>query len=542
MKLVSVAEMVALEKAAVEAGLSYNDMMENAAAGLADHVDIAHSHLEEKTVLGLVGKGNNGGDTLIALALLAERGWQASGYIMDSRDPGDGLLDRLQSAGGKVVHQSQDKGLTKLRAAIRGHAILLDGILGTGIKLPLKDPAAGLLKSTRNTLAKLSSSPPVVIAVDCPSGVDCDTGEVADECIKADVSVCMAAVKLGMLQMPAFEYLGEIVVVDIGLPAKLKQWKKIERSVVDANLVRSLLPRRALDSHKGTFGTTLVVAGSANYTGAALLAGEAAYRVGAGLVSMAVPQSLWVALSGVFPEAIWVPLNEENGAISFTAVKEVQKHTPKASALLIGPGLGLEESTGKFLSGLLSGGGEPGSRAVGLLKRDQDLPGDSRAALPPMVVDADGLKLLAEIDNWHALLPAGSVLTPHPGEMAAMTGLSSRDVQEQRMAIAEKYAEKWGHVVVLKGAFTIISSPRGESAVIPVASPALARAGTGDVLAGMTAGLLAQGLGAFDAACSAAWMHAQAGLAAAREHGTTATVLARDLLRNLPGVYRDLDK
>ncbi|MFN2152908.1 MAG: NAD(P)H-hydrate dehydratase, partial [Anaerolineales bacterium] len=255
-----------------------------------------------------------------------------------------------------------------------------------------------------------------------------------------------------------------------------------------------------------------------NYSGAILLAGEAAFRSGAGWVTLAVPGPLHAALASAFVEATWLLLPHEGGFIAAEAAELVRANLSKPTALLVGPGFGMQDGSRDFIAGLLA--------------EDQQL--------PALVVDADGLKLLAQLPNWWELPPAPAVLTPHPGEMAILTGLSSGEIQADRLRIAEMYARTWGHVVVLKGAFTLIAAPNGRTAVIPVATPALARAGTGDVLAGVIAGLRAQGLPAFEAAAAAAWIHAQAGLRAAETLGSTATVLAGDVLAATVDVLADL--
>ncbi len=382
--------------------------------------------------------------------------------------------------------------------------------------------------------------PPYIIAVDCPSGIDCDSGEAASECLPADLTVTMAAVKRGMLKLPAFEFVGDLALVDIGLPDELSSFYDLKTEVADYELVSGLLPDRALDSHKGTFGTALIVAGSINYTGAALLAGTAAYRSGAGLVTMAVPGPLHGVLAGQLPEATWILLPHEMGSIAGNA-SALTKSLESASALLVGPGFGLEAKTKEFLEGLLTG--KPNARKqtsqIGFVR--QDVNEDVPVNLPPMVVDADGLKLLAGISDWHMKLPPLSVLTPHPGEMSVLTGLSKEEIQIDREAVAAKYAKEWGHVVVLKGAFTVIAAPNGQLTMIPVASPALARAGTGDVLAGLIVGLRAQGLDAYDAAVAGAYIHAEAGLLAAEDLGTTASVLASDILNTIVDVISELE-
>ena len=538
MKLVTVTQMQAIEKEADAHGLTYGMMMENAGQGLADVVlDLFFDEMEPE-VVGLVGPGNNGGDTLVAMTALIEEGWKAHAYLVKRRK--DDLVRRFTDAGGEVI-ASKD-GFDQLAEAIEVADVLLDGVLGTGIRLPLKKDVAELLSEVNDVLDSLDEAP-LVLAVDCPSGVDCDTGEVAEETIAADLTVTMAAVKQGLLKLPAFEYAGELEVVDIGLSNDLESLNAVTAEVAEANLVAALLPERPLEAHKGTFGTALIAAGSVNYTGAAVLAGEAAYRVGAGLVTLAVPAPLHGALAGHFPEATWVLLPHEAGRVSENASDVLAKNFEQASALLLGPGFGTETTTKVFLENLLAGRSAQKKAAarIGFVHVEAKPAEETENNLPPMVIDADGLKLLAQIRDWAAKLPPFSILTPHPGEMSVLTGLSKEEIQEDRQNIALKFAKEWGHVVVLKGAFTVIASPDGRLTMIPVASPALARAGTGDVLAGLVVGLRAQGLDAFDSAVAGAWIHAQAGLYAADDLGTAASVLAGDVLNSVPDVISDLE-
>ena len=540
MKLVTVSQMQAIEKEADLGGLTYDQMMENAGRGLADIIlDLyADDAAEKPEILGLVGSGNNGGDTLVALSALAEAGWKARAYPVKRKK--DDLVKRFTDAGGEVL--SGESAFEKLAEAIGTADVLLDGVLGTGIKLPLKKEVADLLSEVNDVLEGLDEFP-LVIAVDCPSGVDCDSGEVADETIPADLTVTMAAVKQGMLKLPAFEYVGDIEVVDIGLPDDQASFKEIKAEVADEEMVSALLPERALDAHKGTFGTALIAAGSVNYTGAALLAGEAAYRVGAGLVTMAVPAPLHGTLAGRIPEVTWVLLPHELGVISASGAEVLAKNFERVSALLVGPGFGTENSTREFIENILEGkySAKKAAQRIGFVRQEAEKSEENQAKLPPLILDADGLKLLAKISDWQKKVPAPAILTPHPGEMAVLTGLSKEEIQENRQEIASRYAKEWGHVVVLKGAFTVIAEPDGRTAIVPVATPALARAGTGDVLAGLIVGLRAQGLEAFEAAVAGAWIHAQAGLYAADDLGTTASVMAGDVLDSVIDVLSDLE-
>jgi hydroxyethylthiazole kinase-like uncharacterized protein yjeF len=541
MKLVTVAQMREIEKEADLKGLPYAEMMENAGRGLAEIINDFTVDNEWEEVFGLVGSGNNGGDTLVALTHLAQAGWHASAYLV-KRKKNDELVVRLQTAGGEVAFAEADEDFSALTSYIESAELVLDGLLGTGTRLPLKDEISNVLQRSRYIMGEMEDRP-YVIAVDCPSGVDCDSGDAALECIPADLTVTMAAVKRGLLKLPAFEFVGDLAVVDIGLPDDMSSFSDISTDVADHDLVAGLLPDRELDAHKGTFGTALIVAGSTNYTGAALLAGTAAYRAGAGLVTMAVPEPLHAILAGQLPEATWILLPHEMGNISSNATEALNKSLGRATALLVGPGLGTEDKTKVFLESLLTGGSNPNKQTshIGFFQTEEHVHHRPGHDLPPMVLDADGLNLLAKITDWQKKLPPLSVLTPHPGEMAALTNLSKDEIQKDREAIAAKYAKEWGHVVVLKGAFTVIASPAGQITIIPVASPALARAGTGDVLAGVIVSLRAQGLDAYDAAVAGAYIHAQAGLLAAEDLGTTASVLASDVLNSIADVMSELE-
>ena len=269
MKLVSVAEMVAIEKEADANGLSYAVMMENAGLGLADAVDKRYGQKPQRKVVALVGSGNNGGDALVALRVLAERGWETSAFVIKKRK-GEKVLEKaLMNAGGKIF-KLENGNLRGLRSATKKADVLLDGILGTGIKMPLKDDISVVLKRIK----KIDTFPKVV-AIDCPSGVDCDTGEAANDTLKADLTVCMGAIKKGLLKFPAYELSGELIVVDIGIPGKNKAAANIKNFVVDVESLKRIMPARPLNAHKGSFGKVMIVGGSINYCGAVLLAGRA---------------------------------------------------------------------------------------------------------------------------------------------------------------------------------------------------------------------------------------------------------------------------
>ncbi len=538
MKLVTVAEMRAIEKEADAKGVSYAEMMEQAGQGIAGIVQSFDWDLDDEdnqTVVGLVGSGNNGGDTLVALAALAEDGWQAKAYLAKPRPADDPLVKRLLDKGGEALPADEDANYKLLDAWLRTALVLLDGILGTGIQLPLRPELARLLRHVSDFTSEM-----FVIAVDCPSGVDADTGEMADETIPADITATMEAVKTGLLLFPAFERVGVLEVIDLGLPDNLKAVKGIRRRVVTENEALSHLPERPMSGHKGTFGTAMVVAGSLNFTGAAYLAGKAAYRIGTGLVRIGAPSPLHAALAGQIPEATWLLLPHEMGSLSEKAWDVLRRNLEGADALLFGPGFGQEEFTADFVKALVTNKPMRSARpGIGFVSSAPEKQTDN-GPLPPLVIDADGLKLLAKVEEWWKLLPGMAVLTPHPGEMGVLTGMEVKDIQADRLAVAQKYAQEWGHVVALKGAMTVIAAPDGQAAVIPMATTALATAGTGDVLAGIIVGLRAQGVPAFEAAISGAWIHAQAGLWAADDTGSAASVMAGDVLAAIPTVLWEI--
>jgi NAD(P)H-hydrate epimerase len=537
-KIFSVNEIQALEKEANNTGLTYEMMIENAGKGIADEIELAYSHISNKKLIAIVGSGNNGGDALVALYHLSLNKWKTCAYIVRNRADDDQLITRLLNIGGQVIKVEDDDKFANLINIVNSSSVLIDGVMGTGIKLPLKDDIASILNLVKTNIEK-NSEKIHVVAVDCPSGVDCETGAVAESTIPAEITITMAGVKTGLIRFPAAKMTGELRVASIGPIENLQAYINNQKYILNSEMVRNYLPDRPLDAHKGTFGTVLIVAGSMNYTGAALLAGLAAYRSGAGLVTMAVPAPLHESLSGQFPESTWVLLPHEMGVISADAARVVRKNINRASAVLIGPGFGLEDTTRVFLSKLFTEVESVNNGNIGFI-RGTKTNTESIKIQKPIVMDADGLKLMSQITNWADLLPSPAVLTPHPGEMAVLTGLSTDEIQENRLEIARQYSKKWGHIVVLKGAFTIVADPDGQIAIVPIASPALARAGTGDVLAGLIVGLRAQGIEAFKSACTGAWIHATAGVLAAKRIGNTASVIASDVLNAIPQVITDL--
>jgi len=550
MKVVTVKEMKQLERAADAGGHSYAEMMERAGRSVAQAVQ-SYASVQDAEVLVLVGPGNNGGDGLVAARYLKQAGARVVCYLVRARDAEDPNWTAVRQLGVPCTFADQDTDTSGLRDLATRAQIIIDALLGTGIARPITGPLERLLRTVRDVVhahrtqaeprwqhLQLSSRraprnrPPLVVAVDVPSGLNCDTGAVDPATLPADLTITFAAVKRGQLALPGFETLGELIVADIGIDPALTS--ELSTEVVTAEMARRLLPPRPLDAHKGTFGKAMIVAGSINYPGAPYLAAAAAARSGAGLITLAPPQPLYNLLATRLTEATFVLLPHDLGVLVPAAIKVLAEHLSGYRVLLLGPGLGQDSKTVEFVHKLLGISSGVESRRLGFRHADQPVP--EKLELPRLVVDADGLNALAQVREWWTHLPENSVLTPHPGEMARLT---SQDIRHaDRIELARAQAQAWRQVVVLKGAFTVVAAPDGRAAIVPFATPALATAGTGDVLAGTIAGLLAQGTEPYDAAACGAYLHGQAAVLAAEEMGVhpshASGVLAGDLLRNLP--------
>ncbi len=380
-----------------------------------------------------------------------------------------------------------------------------------------------------------------MIAVDCPSGLDSDTGALDKFAIQADETVTFIAAKTGLFAFPGAAAVGELTVASAGVPDNTEVLKGVQHTVADPETVRQLLPARPADANKGTFGKVLILGGSVNYTGAPGLASRAAYRSGAGLVTVGAPEPTAAALAGHLLEVTWLLFPHDMGVLAADAAPLILKETPNFDALLIGPGWGHEKTTGDLLSRLLDGktARPTAHRAIGFAgSADEKAEEASPNPLPSLVIDADGLNLLAQMDEWWRRLPENTILTPHPGEMARLAASTIEDVQSRRWQIAEEKAREWNVILVLKGAHTLIAAPDGRVAVLPFKTSALATAGTGDVLAGTITGLLAQGLKPYDAAVAGAYLHGLAGEQAARKVGSERSVVAGDVVEALADAFR----
>ena len=548
LKIVGTEEMRRIETAADAGGLTFDQMMENAGRVVAEAIR-EWVGAEGSRVLVLVGPGNNGGDGLVAARHLVGMGATVDLYVWKRHTSGDKNWDLARAHQIPFTVMAQDPGWHKLRDLAGAADVILDALLGTGVTRPIEGDLARLLEQVRAVLERrrhlrdgqlvspaegLTQADTLhVVALDVPSGLNSDSGALGPATLPADLTVTLAAVKRGHVLFPGAEAVGRLVVGDIGISPDLYAGVALEMATPAQ--VANWLPARPAGAHKGTFGKALVVAGSVNYTGAAYLAAGAATRVGTGLVTLALPQAIHPIVAARLAEATYLLLPHDMGVLAPAAVKILSEKTGEYDALLLGPGFGQEKPTDEFLSQLLGGHKAARRRRVGFT-RDQEQ-GDEESPepirLPPLVVDADGLNLLARIETWWHQLPGDAILTPHPGEMARLVGCDTQEVQADRIGCAAEMAATWGHVVVLKGAHTVVAAPDGRVMVLPFANPAMATAGSGDVLAGAVVGMRAQGLAAFEAAVVGAYLHGLAG-ELAREALGSAGVVAGDLMGMLP--------
>jgi NAD(P)H-hydrate epimerase len=511
-KLVTAAQMRGLEQAAEAQGVSTAQLMENAGLAVAQEAWMLLGSLEDRRIVVLCGPGNNGGDGLVAARHLADWGVETYVYLLKPR-PDDPFISALAEQEVPMLAADDDPGQEALRRVLTGADLVIDALLGTGRARPIEGTLAAVLDSVR--AAREVSVPPKILAVDLPTGLDADSGAVDAHAVAADQTVTFEYPKLG-LYTPERDIAGRLQVVEIGIPAGLGAELPLE--LLDTKWVRRLLPERPASANKGTFGKVLSLTGSGLYVGAAFLATAAAARSGAGLVTFACARSLLPILAVKFSEATFLPLPDHDGFLAAAAAEPVREALAGYDVLLAGCGISQEGEVPQLVEALLA-----------------SLPEQLKGA----VLDADALNNLAKVAGWWERLRPGCVLTPHPGEMARLTGKSVAEIQAQRMDAASEAAKRWQQTVVLKGAGTIIAAPDGRVWLSPFSNPALASAGTGDVLAGAIAGFIAQGLAAPEAAACGVYLHGTAGDLLRKELGD-AGVLASDVLAALPRARQEI--
>ena len=503
-------QMRAADEAAIRSGVPSVALMENAAAGLVRAV--AREFPSWRRIVVACGPGNNGGDGLAAARLLESAGM--SSRVFTLREPesyrGDAASNarRARDAGIALEPLAGKRGWEEFSRALREADGVLDALFGTGLDRPLSGAAA-------TAVGAINAAARPVVAADVPSGLSSDGGEIPGEAIRAALTVAFAAPKVCHALPPARRFCGRLVVHDIGIPGKLLARRGHRLFLANAEAARSLLPPRDPAAHKGDFGRVAIVAGSRGKVGASVLAARGALRAGAGLVTVLCPSSLETVVVSALPEAMTQGLAEKDGVLAEQAGGELLERFKDFDAAVVGPGLGTASQTVKAIEAIVG-----------------------RARLP-LVLDADGLNAFTGRARLLARRKGPMVATPHPGEAGRLLGKSARDVQVDRMAAARALSRLVRSCVLLKGEASLTATPDGRLVVNSSGTPLLATAGSGDVLSGVIAALLATGLGTEAAASAAAWLHGAAGEMLARTLGD-AGLLSHEVADAIPLVRREL--
>ena len=520
MKIVTPTQMREIDRRSIEdLGIPGEDLMERAGAAVAAEVQslLASGKIDPFVIL-LAGKGNNGGDALVAARLLSEKGIKVLTFLLATAATLKGSaalnLDRLVRDKSPLQELVDEEGLESLQKLLPTADLIVDGIFGTGFKGQARGIAAEVIKLVNRTV--LVRPLVRVIAIDIPSGLDGETGKVDGPAIRADRTVTMGLPKTGMVREDGLNYCGRIVVADIGFPPAVIDEVSTGLELVTGAELSGLIPPRLQNSHKGSYGHALILAGSPGMTGAAALSSMAALRAGAGLVTLGIPESLNPILEEKCTEVMTLPLPETaTGSLSLAAISPILDFCQKIDVVAIGPGLSRNPGTGELVRELV------------------------RSCPVPLIIDADGLNLIAEDLSILRCAASGLTLTPHPGEACRLTGLTKEELFADREGIARKFARENNLILVLKGAGTLIALPEGPLRINLTGNPGLATGGTGDILTGLIAGFMAQGLKAGSAACLGVYVHGAAGDKAAKKVGEI-SLIASDLLETIPAVLKEL--
>lgn len=493
---------VLMENAGREVALSAKRIYERMANGKTPPHDVK--------IAIFCGKGNNGGDGFAAARHLADMGFKPEVFLVADAEEikGDAAINHRIILNMKipVYPVRNEKDLARARLLCMKSAVIVDALFGTG----LKGEVQGVSRQVIELINELEAP---VVSVDIPSGISGETGKVLGAAVKAEETVTMALPKTGLVLYPGAVYAGRITVADIGMPFSIIRDAAAEAEILEKDAIRRFFAPYPPDAHKGIFGRVFILAGSGGFTGAAALAGAAAVRSGAGLVTLGVPESLNDIMEVKLTEAMTLPLPETpERSLSIRALEKALEFSAGCDAVALGPGLSQQEETVEFVRRFV-----------------QECP-------VPMVIDADGLNALAKKP---AALKAQTVITPHPGEMARLLGATADTVQQDRPWAAREAARRFGCTALLKGARTLIAAPGGGLFINPTGNPGMATGGSGDVLCGMIAAFLARGMSPVEAAAAGAYIHGLSGDIAAEREGQL-SMTAGDIIKYLPDAFKRL--
>ena len=497
-----------------EFGIPALILMENAASGITRAVEQMLVSVRGKRITVLCGRGNNGGDGLASARQLHNLGAHVSVYLLSDTDdfrPEPAINLNIALKMGIEVNEKGKYSLKTLKSSLNHSHMIIDSMIGTGLASTVKEEYKEIIE-----LVNASKRP--VVAVDIPTGINSDTGEVMGAAVMAAATVTFALPKRGHFLYPGSDYAGRLQIIDISIPAEAVSKEAIYLSLLTENDMQGIVPSRQSDTHKGTNGHALVIAGSIGKGGAAAMTAISCLRTGAGLVTLAVPESVQPVIAGKLTEVMTQPLAEtDEQTIAAGAAEAIIALSRDKEVVAIGPGLTTNKETASVVKRVI--------RETGI----------------PVVIDADAINALADSPELLRERRSATILTPHPGEMGRLTGKSSAEVQMDRVGTARDFAIANGVYLVLKGAHTVIAEPSGAVHISPTGNPGMATAGTGDALTGIIAGLIAQGLGPAEAAGLGVYLHGLAGDIAAEEKGMVGMITG-DLIEHIPTAIKQLER
>jgi NAD(P)H-hydrate epimerase len=513
MKVANAEEMQELDRKAIETyRIPGMILMENAGRGAAEVISNTFPDLHKKKIAIIAGKGNNGGDGFVIARYLLNQGTSVRVYLLT--DPkglrGDAEINFniFQRMKGEVVSVPSSKDYVKVKKDLEKFDILVEGIFGTGLDAEVRG-------YYREVIDHLNTLQRPIVAIDIPSGLDANTGKPLGTAIRASLTVTFGLPKVGHLIPPGLDYVGEVKVIDIGIPKKLVEEENIPTYLLEKKEIKRWLSvSRNPNTHKGDYGHLLVIAGSVGKTGAAAMACQAALRMGAGLVTLAIPKSLNGIMEMKLTEVMTEPLPETpKQTLSLRAFSTIVRLCENKKAVIIGPGLGTFKETQSLVLKLI--------KALDL----------------PIILDADGLTALATQPKILPIANRSLILTPHPGEMARLIRSQVKEVLEDRIGLSRNFSQSQRVHLVLKGHPTLISTPKGEVFINPTGNPGMASGGTGDVLTGMIGGLVCQGFDILPSVQIAVYLHGMAGDEGAQEKGEK-SLIATDIIEKIPTVLK----
>ena len=509
MYLVTASEMQQMDRQTIQSfGIPGRVLMENAGRGATRVLFDQFDDIINKNIGVIAGHGNNGGDGFVIARYLAQKSSNVTVYLLteSTRVKGDAEanLKLLAPLNVPVVEIPDEQSFLAHKTGLLHQEIWIDALLGTGLKSDVKGYFKKIIEFI-NTHGK------PVFSVDIPSGLNSDTGQVCGACIRAQATATFAFAKTGHMLFPGAEYTGYLEIIDIGIPDHIAKNIRPKQHLLTPERIRTAFRPRNPDAHKGTTGHVLVVSGSTGKTGAAAMTAMSAMRAGAGLVTLAIPESLNPVLETQVLEAMTYPLPEtENGIIGESSFNKIMDLLSGKKCLAIGPGLGEAAETKKLVHRII------------------------KESPVTIVIDADGLNNLAGSTEILKKAKAPLILTPHPGEMARLMDSTAGSVQKDRITCARKFAEKFNVHIILKGAKTIIAHPEGNIFINPTGNPGMASGGMGDVLTGIIAGLVAQGFSPESAAHTGVYLHGAAADMLAETIGPFG-YLSSEVMNAIPG-------